>query len=1018
MLETMRVRTLIYFSYLLTFFLYVPSLAYAATDVSSDITSDTEWTLDGSPYVVDFPSNPRSPHFLSIASGATLVVDPGVVVKLGAYNGIAVDGVLRAEGSAGNPVIFTSLLDDSAGGDTNGDGDATLPEDEQWSHLEFNIGSSGTFEYATVRYGGARRILFGPNTGIANYGGTVSINHTTLTHNGYDGLGQHGGRTTIANSVISNQTVGIDMSGGELEIHNSSIIDNGVGIKNNGETSADARDTWWGDASGPYDEANNSTGAGNGVTGDVVYSPWLTSDPFAEPPPDPCIAAGTCVSNVLFLPGIEGSRLYRPMDGCDPSTSDCEEHKLWDPSGDGDLGDLSLDDAGKSVRDDVYVKEGDIVGSASMFGVTKKFYDGLIAQMDELKTDGAMADWRPVAYDWRLSLPDLLNNGAERDGKIYYEEATSTPYIEQTLRALASSSKTGKVTLIAHSNGGLLAKALIKKLGEVAAKELIDDVILVGVPQSGAPQAVGGLLFGYGQALPRDDCSQLFLVGSLCSSLASRAAARSLAEHSPMAYHLLPSDTYFASTQDPWHSVASFTGAHEYRKEQEAYGTTIDDFSELSDFLQAKEGGRTSPSPEDTSRPGILNGALLEYAKGEHDTLDSWVPPSGITLYQIAGWGVDTISGISFYEDQRLFGLLGTAPKYRPIFVEDGDGVVPVPSALLTSTSTENVKRYWIDLANSSTKHSNLFENTSLGTFLENVLTGAESSLPATISTTAPIVSSTKKLIFFLHSPLTLQLEDSSGNVTGIAEDGSISQDISGSTYGEFGEVKYLIAPADSQYQLTLHGQDSGTFSLDIQESSGGVVTASTTIANVPTTANTLASLTISDGLDTVSALTVDMNGDGEDVVTIAPKIGETVLYTAPAAEEDSPAPSRAAGGPGYSPYLPIEETSTATTSSQNLPDTTATPPVEATTTTPVSVIPATTIPIAVPTKPHKTEAVVRAPEQKRETQSPVAIANSLPDFSQTASVYGVSQQPALQRFGMAVYNALHGFWLALMQFL
>ncbi len=729
--------------------------------------------------------------------------------------------------------------------------------------------------------------------------------------------------------------------------------------------------------------------------------PFLTIQ--IPPPPDPCAAPGACASNVLFLPGIEGSRLYRPADGCDPATSECEGHTLWEPGGDGDLADLALDDAGKSTRADVYTKENDIIASASAFGVTKTFYENLVAQMNVLKTGGTMVDWKPIAYDWRLSLPDLLEGGVERDGKIFYAEATRTPYVEQTLRALAASSKTGKVSIVAHSNGGLVAKALIEKLGPAAAEDLIDNVIFVGVPQSGAPQAVGGLLFGYGQALPRDDCSQLFLVGSLCSSLASRAAARSLAERAPMAYHLLPSDAYFSSAQDPMRAVASFAGAHEYQEEQRAYGTTIDNFSELSDFLQAKEGGRASPAPGETASPGILSGSLLDYARDEHDTLDSWVPPAGITLYQIAGWGVDTISGIDFYENQKLFGLLGTTPKYRPIFVEDGDGVVPVPSALLTSTSTENVKRYWLDLANSSIKHGDIFENTDLRTFLGNILTNNSSSLPSTISTTAPITSSAKKLTFYLHSPLTLQLEDSSGNVTGLAEDGSISQDIPGATYGEFGDVKYLIVPGGDQYQLTMHGQDSGTFSLDLQESFAGVITASTTIANVPTTASTLASLTISGGLETASPLTVDENGDGGNVITITSIGGETVNYEPPVSEPEPATSSTggSGGGGGQAKVVSIQViesiTTASTTVSTNSPQVTIQ---TAATSTPAEIA------VAKPLQAKKKAIAAAAPSKK--TSIPIL---------QTASVYAASQQPFFTQIGRTVYNGLYGFWLALKRF-
>ena len=48
----------------------------------------------------------------------TLLVTPGVVVKAS----LTVFGTLKAEGTGAAPVIFTSYSDDSAGGDTDGDG--------------------------------------------------------------------------------------------------------------------------------------------------------------------------------------------------------------------------------------------------------------------------------------------------------------------------------------------------------------------------------------------------------------------------------------------------------------------------------------------------------------------------------------------------------------------------------------------------------------------------------------------------------------------------------------------------------------------------------------------------------------------------------------------------------------------------------------------------------------------------------------------------------------------------------
>src|SRR3989344_6060444 len=114
-----------------------PSSALATTYITSDITSDTEWTLGGSPYVVDFEDVPFFQPLFTIHEGVTLTIDPEVVVKFAAFNGMTVNGTLRAVGTASKQITFTSIKDDDAGGDTNGDGANTAPADEQWMHMQF-----------------------------------------------------------------------------------------------------------------------------------------------------------------------------------------------------------------------------------------------------------------------------------------------------------------------------------------------------------------------------------------------------------------------------------------------------------------------------------------------------------------------------------------------------------------------------------------------------------------------------------------------------------------------------------------------------------------------------------------------------------------------------------------------------------------------------------------------------------------------------------------------------------------
>lgn len=602
------------------------------------------------------------------------------------------------------------------------------------------------------------------------------------------------------------------------------------------------------------------------------------------------------ISNVLFLPGIKGSRLYRPTDSCDPDLAlSCLGVKLWEPSGDVLLQDLFLNVTGQSGRDDIYVREGDIVSEV----LGNSFYASFVNQMNALKADGTLTDWRPAAYDWRLSLDDIVGKGVERSGKIYYQRSTETPYIETTLRELAATSPTGKVSLIAHSNGGLVAKKLMQRLEVSGDTHLVDTIIFVGVPQGGAPQAMAGLLYGYGEALPKDQCAEGAFTGWVCSLLGSRDVARELAEHSPMAYHLLPSQAYFDQTPDSNHPVAKFSALTTYAEERNWYGASVDSSEEMYDFLAARDGGRTKPAPEDTASANVLGSYFLEYARSTHDNLDSWVPPAGVQVHQIAGWGMNTISGVEFYEQRKLFG--GYKEMYRPMFVEDGDGVVPIPSALLMSAELENVENYWINLEQARTgltkfDHGNLFEIPTVRVLIRDILLGV-SSLPSLITQEQPdaLGNASKKLIFFLHSPLTLEIYDKEGNHLGEGKNGTFDEEIPDAEYGEFGDVKYIVAPAD-EYDVVMNGKSSGIFSLDVQTVADGEVTNSFTLADIPTSEDTIATISVSDDLTQSSSLQIDGDGDGTTDLELSPEIDETTIFEpvlVTVAEEDTETTSK-----------------------------------------------------------------------------------------------------------------------------
>ncbi|MCK4546197.1 MAG: right-handed parallel beta-helix repeat-containing protein [Candidatus Eisenbacteria sp.] len=132
-----------------------PSGAMAVKQVSGNIWVDTVWdTVGGRIYEVT--------GSVAVQSGATLRIDPGVVVKFNLYRALSVYGTLYAVGGNGpdSTIYFTSIRDDNIppplGDDTNGDGNATLPANQNWNNIYFYSTAEDTsrLEHCELWFGG------------------------------------------------------------------------------------------------------------------------------------------------------------------------------------------------------------------------------------------------------------------------------------------------------------------------------------------------------------------------------------------------------------------------------------------------------------------------------------------------------------------------------------------------------------------------------------------------------------------------------------------------------------------------------------------------------------------------------------------------------------------------------------------------------------------------------------------------------------------------------------------------
>jgi hypothetical protein len=249
--------------------------SYNGIVVDGNINDDTTFTVadDESemPYVVE--------NSIVINAGYTLTIEPGAVVKfMKTGSKITVNGQLIAQGTATSTIYFTSIKDDSVGGDTNGDGTSTTPSAGNWIGIEVGSNATGaTVSNAVVRYEGN---LSG--SGFYVMGGSVNLTSVTIASSSSYGVRNTSGTTNISLSEIRNQSYGVYITGGTVTISSSTLKDHAqYSIYKSGTPSSTAQNNYWGSAAGPYHATLNPSGSTSSkVTNYVDFIPFATSSPF------------------------------------------------------------------------------------------------------------------------------------------------------------------------------------------------------------------------------------------------------------------------------------------------------------------------------------------------------------------------------------------------------------------------------------------------------------------------------------------------------------------------------------------------------------------------------------------------------------------------------------------------------------------------------------------------------------------------------------------------------------------
>ncbi|MCB9819656.1 hypothetical protein H6789_03055 [Candidatus Nomurabacteria bacterium] len=883
----------------IVFALAIPNYSQASTVISQDIDVDTTWTLADSPYVVT--------DSIQVDSGVTLDVEAGVIVKSGEGVELIIEGELNALGTIDKPIYFTSIYDD-IGGDSNNDGNDTEPSSGNWVHLIFYEGAKGFFVNSVIRYGGFIPDTGGGGpiafTGIVNIGADLTLNGVVFTDNGQDGFVQEMGMTTMNKVVISKHTAnGIYILGGQLNmdkttiednyvgiraeisgdnvpvvrITNSSIVNNGrgivsltadlkinnssianntyVGLRNSNSGEIDATGNWWGSASGPT-TPQNFGGTGDkilyGVTGvddgsnpaDAVnFSSWLDIEPvFIDDPVEP-----ECCSSIIFIPGIKGSVLER-------EGAFGVRDVLWPPSLNptsfsDDIEQLSLTSAGESIND---VRVNGLM--ETFYGVS--IYDGFADFADDLVSQDLVNEWQAFPYDWRLSIDETINNGVKNvDGSV-------TDWVAEVER-IAADSKSKKVTIVTHSMGGLMGKALIKKLEELNRAHLVESFVLVGSPELGTPQAIASILHGDNEGIPGGYATTLGL-----DFLVPADSARALSQNMPSAYNLLPSTMYHDVVDDP---VATFSDASFTESWINCWGDNIDTYNEQLEFLSAQCASRPTPGAGQLRLPEVLSNSLLAEAEEIHDEIDSYIPPSDVRVVKVVGWGLPTVKSVKYLRQHLL-------QDYDVEFVREGDGTVVYASAI---SGTGEVYYLNLDEYKETTRtfsHRDLLAAQSVQTLIEEVLNNGSIENIDSIYVEKPETTQLEDMLkLSTHSPVLLGVYDTQGNFTGIDSDQNLDstlpqiiENIPGSTFIVVGENQHVFLPKGEDYRFVYKGTGNGSTTVEIAEFTGNDITVTKTYTDIPTTPDTVATIDMSGNTEQVQ-VELDSDGDGEVDQTILP---------------------------------------------------------------------------------------------------------------------------------------------------
>ena len=258
-----------------------------------------------------------------------------------------------------------------------------------------------------------------------------------------------------------------------------------------------------------------------------------------------------------------------------------------------------------------------------------------------------------AGYDWRLSA------------------TTNAQRLLRVIESVIAATRSDRVDVLAHSQGGLVLNALVHLPASVGK---LYRVVTLGTPLLGAPKALSELLYAEPCQFPLD-----IKIATRC--LLDPRVAQSLIENYPGVADLLPSQAYFSAYGVRESPLRDATGGLTYDAAQAAIANALAALS-------------APAAPRDSS--------LVDAAARFHSAVDQWAPvDGGVGLLRMIGYdangGSPNCDPISVCDPTIYVAPNGgtitsvSVPQQGTdagLGYGDGDGTVPLLSASVYNPAT------------------------------------------------------------------------------------------------------------------------------------------------------------------------------------------------------------------------------------------------------------------------------------------------------------------------------------------